>query len=64
MSLSDVAAIGSLVSGVAVLVSLVYLSLQVKQAERNQQHRSELQGLRESLTCSWGARRRLSPMRS
>ena len=37
MSLSDVAAIGSLVSGVAVLVSLVYLSLQVKQAERNQQ---------------------------
>ena len=37
MSLSDLASIGSLVSGVAVLVSLVYLSLQVKQAERNQQ---------------------------
>jgi len=37
MTLSDVAAIGSLVSGMAVLVSLVYLSLQVKQAERNQQ---------------------------
>ena len=37
MTLSDLAAIGSLVSGVAVLVSLVYLSLQVKQAERNQQ---------------------------
>ncbi len=37
MSPSDVAAIGSLVSGFAVLVSLIYLSLQVKQAERNQQ---------------------------
>jgi hypothetical protein len=37
MSLSDLASIGSLVSGIAVLVSLVYLSLQVKQAERNQQ---------------------------
>jgi hypothetical protein len=36
MSLSDIAAIGSLVSGVAVLVSLVYLSLQVRQAEKNQ----------------------------
>ena len=37
MSLSDLAAIGSFVSGVAVLVSLVYLALQVRQAERNQQ---------------------------
>jgi hypothetical protein len=37
MSLSDLAAIGSLVSGIAVLGSLVYLSLQVKQSERNQQ---------------------------
>jgi len=36
MSLSDLASIGSLVSGVAVLVSLVYLSLQVRQAEKNQ----------------------------
>ena len=36
MSLSDIASIGSLVSGIAVLISLVYLSLQVKQAERNQ----------------------------
>jgi hypothetical protein len=36
MSLSDLAAIGSLVSGLAVLVSLVYLSLQVRQTERNQ----------------------------
>lgn len=31
MSLSDLAAIGSLVSGVAVLVSLVYLSQQIRQ---------------------------------
>lgn len=37
MSLSDLASIGSLVSGIAVLISLVYLSVQVKQAERNQQ---------------------------
>ena len=36
MNLSDVASIGSFVSGVAVLVSLVYLSLQVRQTERNQ----------------------------
>jgi hypothetical protein len=36
MSLSDLASIGSLVSGVAVLVSLVYLALQVRQTERNQ----------------------------
>jgi hypothetical protein len=36
MTLSDLASIGSLASGVAVLISLVYLSLQVKQAEQNQ----------------------------
>ena len=36
MSLSDLASIGNLVSGLAVLVSLVYLSLQVRQTERNQ----------------------------
>src|SRR5580698_1624131 len=37
MILSDIASIGSLISGLAVLVSLVYLGLQVRQAERNQQ---------------------------
>jgi hypothetical protein len=36
VTLSDFASIGSLVSGVAVLVSLVYLSLQVRQSDRNQ----------------------------
>jgi hypothetical protein len=36
MSLSDLASLGSFVSGVAVLVSLVYLALQVRQAEKNQ----------------------------
>lgn len=36
MSLSDLASLGSFVSGIAVLVSLVYLALQVRQAERNQ----------------------------
>ena len=37
MTLSDIASIGSLVSGMAVLASLVYLNLQLKQTERNQQ---------------------------
>ena len=37
MSLSDLASLGSLVSGCAVLLSLVYLALQVRQAEKNQQ---------------------------
>lgn len=36
MSLSDLASLGSFVSGFAVLVSLIYLALQVRQAERNQ----------------------------
>jgi hypothetical protein len=36
MTLSDAESIGSLVSGLAVLVSLVYLSLQVRQSARNQ----------------------------
>jgi hypothetical protein len=37
MSLSDLASIGSLVSGVAVLGSLIYLALQIRQTDRNQQ---------------------------
>ena len=37
MTLSDFASIGSLISGLAVLMSLVYLSLQFRQTERNQQ---------------------------
>ena len=36
MTLSDLASIGSLVSAAAVLVSLIYLGLQVNQAARNQ----------------------------
>jgi hypothetical protein len=36
MSLSDLAAIGSFVSGVAVLISLIYLALQIRQAAANQ----------------------------
>jgi hypothetical protein len=36
MPLADIASIGSLVSGVAILVSLVYLAIQVRQAEKNQ----------------------------
>jgi hypothetical protein len=37
MSLSDLASLGSFVSGFAVLISLIYLSLQVQQTKRNQQ---------------------------
>jgi hypothetical protein len=37
MSLSDLASLGSFVSGFAVLTSLVYLALQIRQTERNQQ---------------------------
>ena len=37
MSLGDLAAIGSFISGIAVLVSLIYLGLQVRQAKLHQQ---------------------------
>ena len=37
MTLSVLASLGSFVSGFAVLISLVYLALQVRQTERNQQ---------------------------
>jgi hypothetical protein len=37
MSLSELASLGSFVSGFAVLTSLIYLALQVRQTERNQQ---------------------------
>jgi hypothetical protein len=37
MSLSDLASLGSFVNGCAVLISLIYLSLQVRQTKRNQQ---------------------------
>lgn len=37
MSLSTLASLGSFVSGFAVLISVVYLALQVRQTERNQQ---------------------------
>lgn len=36
MSLSDLASLGGFVSGIAVLVSLIYLALQVRQAEKSQ----------------------------
>jgi hypothetical protein len=36
MSLSDLASLGSFVSGLAVLVSLIFLYFQVRQAEKNQ----------------------------
>ena len=36
MSLSDLAALGSFVSGVAILVSLIYVALQLRQAAKHQ----------------------------
>jgi len=36
MSLSDLAAVGSFVSGIAVVISFIFLALQVRQANRNQ----------------------------
>lgn len=36
MALSDLASIGSFVSGMAVLVSLIYVAIQIRQTERNQ----------------------------
>ena len=49
MTLSDLASIGSLVSGVAVLISLIYLALQIRQSERNQ--RAIIQQTRASRTA-------------
>jgi hypothetical protein len=37
MSLADLASLGSFVNGFAVLISLIYLALQVRQTKRNQQ---------------------------
>jgi hypothetical protein len=36
MSLTDLASIGSLVSGVAVLFSLLFVGIQIRQSNRNQ----------------------------
>jgi len=52
MSLSDLASIGSLVSGVAVLASLIYLTLQVRQnthAHRTTAHQGRLAFVRDFL---------------
>jgi len=37
MTLSDLASLGSFVNGLAVLISVIYLALQVRQTKRNQQ---------------------------
>jgi hypothetical protein len=37
MTLADLSTIAGLISSLAVLVSLIYLAIQVRQAERNQQ---------------------------
>jgi len=52
MSLSDIASIGSLVSGVAVLVSLIYLSLQMKQNTKHTRaliHQGRTEGIADWL---------------
>src|SRR5205085_1110400 len=49
MGLTDIATIGSIISSVAVALSLVYLALQVRQAERNQ--RGQMQQGRADRLC-------------
>jgi hypothetical protein len=63
MTLSDLASIGSLVSGMAVLVSLVYLSLQNRQLVRNQRALMN-QGVvnRSSDTFKWLAEPHMSDL--
>jgi hypothetical protein len=48
MSLSDLAAIGSFVSGIAVVISLVYLAFQIRQTTKNQ--RATMHQMRASLS--------------
>jgi hypothetical protein len=63
MTLSDLASIGSLVSGMAVLVSLVYLSLQNRQLVKNQRALMN-QGVvnRSSDTFKWLAEPHMSDL--
>jgi hypothetical protein len=48
LSLSDLASIGTLVSGIAVVISLIYLSFQIRQTARNQ--RGTMHQMRATLT--------------
>jgi heme A synthase len=48
LSLSDLASIGTFVSGVAVVISLIYLSFQIRQTARNQ--RGTMHQMRAALT--------------
>jgi hypothetical protein len=51
MTLADIASIGSLMSGIAVLVSLVYLNLQTRRSAINQ--RSLMQQGRAEMVSDW-----------
>lgn len=48
MSLSDLASIGTFVSGIAVVISLIYLSFQIRQTGKNQ--RGTMHQMRAALT--------------
>jgi hypothetical protein len=48
MSLSDLASIGSFMSGIAVVISLIYLSFQIRQTAKNQ--RGTMHQMRASLS--------------
>jgi len=54
MSLSDLALIGSFVSGIAVLISLIYLGAQVRQATKHQ--RAQMLESRTSRIADWNMR--------
>jgi hypothetical protein len=55
MSLSDLASLGSFVSGVAVLISLVFLYFQVRQVEKNQQATVRQQRASRGVAVTMGA---------
>jgi hypothetical protein len=54
MTLADLASIGSFLSGIAVLASLIYLSLQVRQSAKHQ--RSQILDTRTSRFLDWEMR--------
>jgi len=62
MSLSDLAAVGSFISGIAVFLSFIFLALQLRQANRNQ--RSLMQQARTGSLGGLSARVPLHGFRS
>jgi len=65
MTLADLSSIGSLISSVAVLVSLAYLSLQMRQTERNQRAMMNQNAMdRAAAAVEWNAQADISGLRA